>query len=59
MIYTPDFDEDCYICGSSPCVVVTGHLTPHTRLCGPCFFKTPKMVDWEEWNIFSDEADDQ
>lgn len=57
MIYRPNFDEECFICGTSPTVVVEGHIVPETKLCGPCFFKDRRMLDWEEWNIVSDDTE--
>jgi hypothetical protein len=57
MIYTPDFDEECFLCGTSPTVVVEGHTTPNTKLCGYHFFKDHTMVDWEEWNNQPDETE--
>ena len=50
MIYRPNFDGECYICGESPTVIVEGHIVPDTQLCGPHFFQDARMVDWEEWN---------
>lgn len=50
MIYKPDFMEECYHCGATPCVVVEGHIVPETHLCGVCFFHDRLMVDYEEWN---------
>jgi len=55
MIYRPDFDTECYLCGTSPVVVVEGHTVPNTQLCGPHFFKNEEMYDWEEWNTQPDE----
>ena len=50
-MYQPDFDNECYICGTTPCVIVTSHLhKPHTELCGAHFFKDPAMIYWQEWN---------
>lgn len=49
-VYHPDFEESCSICGSSPCVMVVGHVQPDTGLCGPHFFDDGRMFDWEEWN---------
>jgi hypothetical protein len=48
--YHPDFDEECRICGTSPCVVVEDHPQGDTQLCGVHFFSDRLMVDWEEWN---------
>lgn len=48
--YQPDFDASCRICGSSPCVIVVGHIQPETELCGTHFFSDRMMRDWEEWN---------
>jgi hypothetical protein len=50
MIYQPNFDGECRICGASPTVVVVGHTVPETQLCGAHFFNDRGMVDWEEWN---------
>lgn len=50
MIYYPDFESDCAICGTRPCVIVEDHSQPYTDLCGPCFFSDRMMVDWERWN---------
>ena len=55
--YHPDFDQECRLCGASPCVVVDGHEKPDTELCGPHFFSDPKAVDWEIWN--DKESDDE
>jgi hypothetical protein len=49
-LYHPDFQASCQICSTSPCVVVEGHIEPNTELCGPCFFGSALMLDWEEWN---------
>jgi hypothetical protein len=48
--FHPDFDEECRVCGSSPCVVVDNHPQGNTELCGACFFGDKSMVDWQEWN---------
>lgn len=48
--YRPDFDKECYVCGSSPTVTVVGHICPDTHLCGRHFFNDRSMVDWERWN---------
>lgn len=55
--YKPDFDEECRICGASPCVQVVGHVQPDTELCGIHFFKNLSMKDWELWN--DNQLDDQ
>jgi hypothetical protein len=55
--YYPDFDEECHSCGASPTVVVAGHPSPHTKLCGVCFFHNPQSVDPEEWSTETDESD--
>lgn len=57
MIYRPDFDDECYKCGSTPTVIVEGHIVPDTRLCGPCFFGDRRMVDWEEWNTTPEDTE--
>lgn len=57
MIYRPDFDEECYKCGTSPTVVVEGHIVPNTQLCGPCFFNDRRMLDWEEWNNTAEDTE--
>jgi hypothetical protein len=48
--YYPDFDSECRICGTSPCVVVAGHSQPKTELCGFHFFHSREMIDHEVWN---------
>jgi hypothetical protein len=48
--YHPDFSAACIQCGTSPCVVVDGHIQPETELCGICFFGDRSMIDWELWN---------
>ena len=48
--YTPNFEEECSICGTSPTVRVLHHIQPETRLCGPCFFADRSMIDWTLWN---------
>lgn len=48
--YHPDFEEECRICGTSPTVIVEGHVQPDTYLCGCCFFKDKSMIDWTLWN---------
>ena len=50
MIYHPDFQTECRICGTTPTVVVEGHPQPDTELCGACFFHDRLMTDWSEWN---------
>ena len=55
MTFRPDFDNDCYQCGSRPCVMVEGHVVPYTHLCGACFFGNPEMHDWQEWPQADDE----
>lgn len=57
MIYRPDFDEECHICGASPTVVVEGHIVPDTLLCGVHFFKDKSMIEWEDWNTHPDETE--
>lgn len=57
MIFVPDFAEDCYECGRSPCVIVKGHIVPKTHLCGPCFFHDANMIDYEEWNTTTEEEE--
>lgn len=48
--YHPDFDGECRLCGTSPTVIVEGHVCPDTELCGVHFFKDPAMIDWQAWN---------
>lgn len=49
--FQPDFDAECRICGTVPCVIVVGHPhKPRTDLCGACFFDDPAMIDWLTWN---------
>lgn len=48
--YKPDFDGECYVCGSSPTVIVIDHVVPDTNLCGVHFFNDRRMSDWELWN---------
>jgi hypothetical protein len=50
MLFQPDFDSECSICGACPTVIVTGHIQPDTELCGVCFWHDRSMVDWELWN---------
>lgn len=47
---SPNFEEECRICGTSPCVVVMGHKQPDTQLCGTHFFNDKARKDWESWN---------
>ena len=49
-LYQPDFDAECRICSTSPCVLVINHTQPSTELCGLCFFSNPRMLHWEDWN---------
>jgi len=49
-MFHPDFEEECYLCGTIPCVIVEGHVQPRTRLCGPHFFHDHDMTDWSLWN---------
>jgi hypothetical protein len=58
VIYKPDFEEECYICGASPCVIVEGHVVPDTMLCGVHFFHNDIMSDWSEWNEQPEEEED-
>lgn len=48
--HAPDFDKECRICGTSPCVIVVGHKQPDTDLCGSHFFNDKEMGKWELWN---------
>jgi hypothetical protein len=48
--YQPDFQAECRICSSTPCVIVVGHPQGNTDLCGVCFFGTYQMTTWTEWN---------
>ena len=51
--YHPDFEAECRICDTSPCVVVydpEARRNSETELCGRCFFHDRAMVDWEQWN---------
>ena len=57
MNYHPDFECDCRICGSSPCVVVDDHPQGDTELCGICFFGDRLMLDWELWNEEREETE--
>lgn len=56
-IYRPDFNGECRECGTSPTVVVLGHIVPDTDLCGPHFFADRSMVDWELWNLRNEDTD--
>ena len=49
-LFTPNFEGECHVCGTSPTVRVEGHAVPETDLCGPHFFNDPSMIDWEQWN---------
>lgn len=53
-LFSPDFKEECYKCGTSPTVIVVGHGQPHTRLCGCCFFSDDDMIDPSNWNSNGD-----
>lgn len=55
--FQPDFQSDCRICGTSPCVIVVGHPQPETSLCGIHFFLDGTAADWQEWNEREDESD--
>lgn len=57
-VYHPDFDSECRLCGTSPCVVVAGHSQPYTELCGTHFFHDQKAVDHQTWND-NDEQEEQ
>jgi hypothetical protein len=50
VIFYPDFQAECRVCGASPCVVVDDHIQPETELCGQHFFHDRSMIDWNEWN---------
>lgn len=56
--YTPDFDSECRICGTSPTVHVVGHKQPDTELCGVHFFNNPDMKNHDDWNEAQEETDD-
>lgn len=56
--YAPDFEDQCYLCGTSPTVIVVGHVQPQTQLCGPHFFDNQAMVSWEDWNEVEKESDE-
>jgi hypothetical protein len=49
-MYWPDWEDECRLCGTTPCVIVEGHVQPHTQLCGPHFFHDHDMTDWTLWN---------
>lgn len=49
-IYQPDFAAACRLCGTSPCVLVVGHVQPQTELCGRHYFDDAEMLHWEDWN---------
>jgi hypothetical protein len=55
--YHPDFDAECRVCAASPCVVVDGHISPDTELCGVHFFHDRLMIDWELWNEPSEDTE--
>ncbi len=55
--YAPDFQAECRLCGTSPCVVVLSHPFPDTDLCGVCFFNSAEMLDWTEWNLQKETED--
>lgn len=58
--FEPDFDTECRICGTSPCVIVVGHKhMPHTDLCGRHFFDDTAMINWELWNDVESTEDDE
>lgn len=48
-MFTPNFQGECRICGTSPTVVVPEHECPETNLCGPHFFNETEMFDWDLW----------
>ena len=50
MQYAPDFEGECYVCSTSPTVLVIGHKQPETNLCGIHFFNDPQAADWESWD---------
>jgi hypothetical protein len=54
-VYHPDFDQECRICGRSPCVVVDAHKQPDTELCAWHFFHDVDRLSWETWNDNGDE----
>jgi hypothetical protein len=58
IFFRPDFETDCRLCGTSPCVRAEGHPQPDTDLCGVCFFDSPDMNDWNDWNT-DEETEDE
>ena len=56
--FHPDFELECRLCGTSPCVIVVNHVQSQTNLCGCCFFNDRSMLDWEEWNNSTEEIQD-
>ena len=50
MIYKPNFNVECHLCGTTPTVEIQGHVVPQTQLCGVHFFQDGRMIDWDEWN---------
>ena len=58
-MFHPDFDTECRICGTTPTVVVEGHVQPQTELCGICFWQDSSMFDWTIWNDREDEDEQE
>lgn len=50
--YTPNYEQECSRCGTTPCVDVVrnGMIRHSSELCGVCFFDDRLMIDPEEWN---------
>lgn len=56
--FVPDFDAECWRCGTSPCVIVVDHEhKADTDLCGPCFFNDGVMIDWSLWNDIPEDTE--
>ncbi len=55
--YTPNYEQECSKCGTSPCVDVVrkGRIARNSELCGCCFFNDRLMIDPDEWNNQSEE----
>jgi hypothetical protein len=56
--YHPDFESACRVCGTIPCVIVydsEARRNSETELCGCCFFSSRFMIDWNHWNLVSDD----
>jgi hypothetical protein len=51
--YFPDWESECRLCDTSPCVIVFDselRTNSATELCGTCFFADRLMIDPERWN---------